>query len=257
MLSAGLDVGAENIKAAIMDDHRLVSFAAVPCGWDTGAAAAEALDAALRRAGIGRDDLKGIGATGMGRETVKFATRSCTEAAASGRGVSVFYPAARTVIDIGAEQSQAFTCDAAGRVLEYTRNDQCAAGAGAFLEAMAAVLELDVSALSDTAAQATGDVKLNATCAIFAESEVVSLLSEGTGYADVARAVCHAIAGRAATLLRTVMAAPDIVFIGGVARIPCVVEALSEKAGFPLTVPDEPRALTAAGAALLAQEAAS
>lgn len=254
MPGAGLDVGAANIKAVIIDDDRAVSFATVPCGWNTNDDTGDALEKALRGAGFTRDTLSFIGVTGMGRDVIDYATFTATDSACSARGVIRLFPDAKTIIDIGAEHTQVFTCSPEGRVLDYFQNDQCAAGAGAFIEDMASVLGTDVDGLNDLAVRATGEVVLNSTCAIFAESEVISLLSEGTPATNVALAVCNAISSRVHTLSRNIRDTGNTVLIGGVARIHPVVSALEKLLGHAIYIPEEPRSVTALGVALMAQE---
>ena len=165
----------------------------------------------------------------------------------------MLFPGARTVIDIGAEQSQALNCDYRGKVLKYARNDSCAAGAGAFLSEMASILELDLGELSNQALNSNSNVKLNNTCTIFAESEVISLINEGTDKADIAQAVCDAIAARTVSLMHNIDIEEDLVFIGGVARIKAIATLLTSKLGLCVLVPEEPGLASAIGAALSAQ----
>lgn len=254
MPGAGLDIGAANTKAAVIDGTRMLSFSSVPSGWDTRASADNALEQALSAIGLSRDALTSIGATGMGRNNIDFSSFTAIDSSCSARGAIQVLPSAGTIIDIGAEQTQVFTCSPEGRVLDYFRNDQCAAGAGAFLEDMASVLGTDVDGLNTLAEQATENIVLDSTCAIFAESEVISLLSEGTRAADIAQAVCNAIASRVYTLVRNIRETGDIALIGGVAGIRAVVSALEKQLGRTIFLPEEPRAVSALGVALMAQE---
>jgi predicted CoA-substrate-specific enzyme activase len=141
-------------------------------------------------------------------------------------------------------------------VLDYVRNDSCAAGAGVFVEEMAAALEKRIDEISSLAFRSKQDISLNSTCTIFAESEVISLINEGIPEENIARAICDAIAARIASLLKGLSAVDNLLFIGGVARNQCVVDLLGKKLGRNITIPTEPAILTAVGAALIAQDAA-
>ncbi|MFC1920354.1 acyl-CoA dehydratase activase [Chloroflexota bacterium] len=255
MLSAGIDIGAENIKLAIIKDDRLLAHITVPSGWDTKASIQQAFDEVTGETGLDRKEFKLLGATGMGRETIESATVYNTDSTCSARGITWLIPSARTVIDIGAEQSQVFSCDAAGKVQEFTRNENCAAGAGAFIEETATALELGIADIGDLSLTSKKDISLNSTCAIFAESEVISLINEGIDKTDIARAICNAIAGKAVSLLKSINVQKDVIFIGGVARNTGVVDSLRKSLNMDILIPEEPEIVTAVGAALLAQQA--
>ena len=253
MLIAGIDIGAENTKVAVIEDDRLLAYSVVPSGWDTQASLQRAFNEAVEKAGVNPEAITNVGATGMGGKNIALATVYATDSTCSARGTLWLYPSARTVIDIGAEQSQAMTLDAKGTILQYVRNDQCAAGAGAFITAMASVLELRAADISQAALLSENKLTINSTCTIFAESEVISLINEGTHKNDIARAVCDAIAGKAASLLQELKIEKDIIFIGGVAGNAGIAGFLQNKIGLDIIVPEEPRIITAIGAALAAR----
>lgn len=252
MLSAGIDIGAENVKLVVLDDNQLMANSIVPSGWDTKASLQRACDIVKEESGIDIKDIKHIGATGMGREIVTFATASATDSTCSARGSTWLFPDVRTVIDVGAEQSQVFTCNSAGKVLEFMRNENCAAGAGAFIEETATALEMDITDIGSLALTSKDKITLNSTCTIFAESEVISLINEGIDKTDIARAICNAIAGKVASLMHGLSVEKDILFIGGVARNAGVVSSLRNLLNVEIIVPKEPCIVTAVGAALLA-----
>lgn len=253
MLSAGIDVGAENTKVAIIEGKRLLACSAVPSGWDTQASVQHAFNEAAEKAGINQKTITSIGATGMGGKNIGFNAVYATDATCSAKGARWLYPSARTVIDIGAEQSQAMTIDDKGNILRYVRNDQCAAGAGAFITEMASVLELSIDDLARASLLSENKLTINSTCTIFAESEVISLVNESHYKNDIARAVCDAIAGRAASLVQELKIEKDIIFIGGVARNVSIAGLLRDKIGLDIIVPEEPRLVSAIGAALAAR----
>jgi predicted CoA-substrate-specific enzyme activase len=252
MLIAGIDAGAENTKVAIIGDDRLLACSVVPGGWDTQASLQHAFNEAVEKALVNPEKITSIGATGMGGKNIGLNAIYTADSTCSAKGALWLYPGARTVIDIGAEQSQAMTLDDMGNILQYVRNDQCAAGVGAFITEMASVLELNVADIAGAALLSDNRLTLNSTCTIFAESEVISLINEGSHKNDIARAVCDAIAGKAASLLQELKIKNSIIFIGGVARNASIVGALKDKIGQDIIVPDKPSVVTAIGAALAA-----
>jgi benzoyl-CoA reductase subunit D len=255
MLSAGIDVGAENIKLAIMDGSLLLAHTTVRGGWDTKASLQRAFDELAGRSAVDVNKIKFIGATGMGKESVSCATLRATDSTCSAKGSIWLLPSTRTVIDMGAEKSHVFKCDATGAVLQFARNEHCAAGAGAFIEEVASALELETRDIGRLALTSTKRITLNSTCAIFAESEVISLINEGAERADIARAICDVLASKTASLLQSVGMERDIIFIGGVARNIGVVNSMRSRLNQDIIAPQEPEIVTAIGAALLAQTA--
>ncbi|UCD09311.1 MAG: hypothetical protein JSU79_01320 [Dehalococcoidales bacterium] len=254
MLIAGIDIGAENVKLVILDDNRLIANSIVPSGWDTKASLQQACEVVKEKSGIDIKDIKLIGATGMGREIVTSATISATDSTCSARGATWLIPDVRTVIDVGAEQSKVFTCNSVGKVLEFMRNENCAAGAGAFIEETATALEMNITDIGSLALTSRNEITLNSTCAIFAESEVISLINEGIDKTDIARAICSAIAGKVASLMHGINVKKDIMFIGGVARNEGVVSSLRNMLNMEIIVPEESCIITAIGAARLSGE---
>jgi predicted CoA-substrate-specific enzyme activase len=223
---AGIDCGAISTKAAIVAGGRILGTAAVPSGLDPFVSAQTALTAALFQSGLTQGELTRIAATGAGRAAVAFAERQVTEVTADARGSVFLNPAARTVLDIGAEEARAIRCDASGRALDFALNEKCAAGTGTFLESMARALRVSLDELSTLSLQSSRMVAMNAQCAVFAESEVVSLLHANTPLSSIAGAIFAAIASRAVALARRVGIAPTLVLAGGLALNPGFVAAL-------------------------------
>lgn len=249
MLSAGIDIGAETTKVVVVDDKQVLAFNIVPSGWDTPSSVRTAFNQALKESRVEEKSITCIGTTGMGGKNTGLEAQYFTDSICNAKGAFWSFPRARTVIDIGAEQSQAMTLDSEGRIIQYARNDQCAAGAGAFITEMASILELSIGDISRAAFLSGNKTAINSTCTIFAESEVISLINEGCNKNDVARAVCNAIAIKAASLLQELKIETDIIFIGGVAQNMIVANSLKSKIGQEIIVPNEPRIITAVGAA--------
>jgi predicted CoA-substrate-specific enzyme activase len=256
MITAGVDVGAKTIKVVVVDGESVRARAIAPGGLDTRAALAHVFDEALAGAGIGRDDLACVVATGAGRKLVEGADDLVTEVSAAARGATFLLPTARTVIDVGAEEGRAVRCTENGKVDDFAVNEKCAAGAGTFTEAMARALEVDVEELGRMALRSTAAVPMNAQCTVFAESEVVSLLHAKTPKEDISRAVHDAIASRITSMVRKVGFAKDVVLVGGVAKNPGFADAMRRGLETDVVVADEPEFVGALGAALVAGDRA-
>lgn len=257
LIVAGLDAGAKNVHAVLVREGRPVAWTEKPSGFDHHLS----LDAALRElaaiAGVKREDIALVAATGTGRKTVDFATLRPTEVAADARGAVYLYPGARLVIDVGADEARAIRLDDGGRVVDFAINDKCAAGAGAFVEAMSRALEMSLDQFARVSLESTERISMNAQCTVFAESEVVSLIHANARPADIARAVHEAMASRISPLARRVGVEEPVVLGGAVALNVGFVQAFSQAlGGINIYVPLYAEYLGALGAALLAWKAA-
>jgi len=206
MITAGVDIGAKNVKVILAEDGKVLAKGLVPAGIDTAAATQQALDEALTAAGGGlsKDGIDGFMATGTGRKECPFTEREITEVGAAAKGGVHILKSARTVVDVGAEEGRTVRCDERGKVIDFAYNEKCAAGAGAFAEGMARALEVPLEELGPLSLKSRRAVQMNAQCAVFAESEVVTLIHAKTPREDIARAVMDAIASRIISMIRKV-----------------------------------------------------
>ena len=261
MISAGIDMGARTIKLVLLETSDggqpriLGRHMMFPDELDMDAAADRAYADGLQAAGLGADQVCRVVATGAARKQVRFAAADVTEVSSGARGAVFLFPAARTVIDVGAEEGRGIKANAAGRVVDFAGNEKCAAGAGAFAESMARALQLSLADFGAASLRSTQAIPMNAQCTVFAESEVVSLIHASTPREDIARAVLDAVASRVCAMVRRVGIEEDVVLIGGMVHNPGFVRALQEALGVgQLHLPEMPEYVSALGAALVAAE---
>lgn len=256
MITGGIDLGARTVKVVLMEGSNILAKAIAITGFEQKQSAEEALNAALKKAGLSRKDVASLVSTGVGRkvclEPPISANREVTEVTAAAMGAVFVHPAARTVIDVGAEEGRAVRCDEKGSVRDFVINERCAAGAGTFVEAMARALEVSIEDMGPLALKSTRTIPMNAQCTIFAESEVVTLIHEQTPKEDIAKAIVDAMAARIASMVRRVGIEKDVVLIGGVAKNVGFVEALKRELATDIVVPPDPEYVGALGAALIA-----
>jgi len=131
-------------------------------------------------------------------------------------------------------------------------NDKCAAGTGRFLEAMSNILGKPIEELSRLHFKSSKPIKISSTCTVFAESEVISHISQGSAIEDVIAGLHQAIAERMYNMSSRIGFEKDVAFTGGVAKNQGFVDALSNKIGSTPTLPQEPQIICAFGAALAA-----
>jgi benzoyl-CoA reductase subunit D len=256
MISAGIDCGARNTKTVILKDGEIIGKGILLTGFDQEKAVNGSVDAALKDAGISRDDVEKWGGTGSGKKAIKGAIE-VNDIEAMARGGKFFFPNGRTVTDVGAEEGRAVKIDEKGNVLDFAVNEKCAAGAGVFIEAMSRALEVTLEEMGPLSIKSDKSIPMNAQCVIFAESEVVGLIHAKTEKSDISRAIHDAMASRIVSMIRRIGVKEDIVMMGGVGYNPGFKDAMLRELDVKeIYIPEKPEYGMAAGAAVVAAEEA-
>lgn len=251
--AAGVDVGSTQTKAVVIDEQgRIVARALTDTGANVVRAAENAFQEALRTGGLEEREVEFVVGTGYGRYKVTFGNAQVTEISCHGRGAVQLFPATRTVLDMGGQDTKAIRVSPAGEIVDFCMNDKCAAGTGRFLAAAANALELPLADLGPVALRGERPVKISTTCTVFAESEVLSWLGKGKKIEDILLGVHQSIATRSVALLRRVGIEAEVTFTGGVARNQAMIKSLTERLGCQLNVSEESHYMGAVGAALFA-----
>ncbi|AET67364.1 CoA-substrate-specific enzyme activase, putative [Desulfosporosinus orientis DSM 765] len=249
----GVDIGSLTVKVVLInEDLEIIGYKKTKGGYSSRAIALSLQDQLLSESGLNPEDVRTV-ATGYGRVTFP-ADREVSEITCQAKGISHLFPAVRTVIDIGGQDSKVIKLFVNGKVADFTMNDKCAAGTGRFLEVMASALEVEWQEIGGLVSLSQSPTKISSFCTVFAESEIISQVSAGESKPNILAGVCDSVASRVASMTRRTGLEPDIAFTGGVAHNAGVIEALSKQLGFPLFIPQEPVITAALGAALLAKE---
>ena len=256
MITAGIDIGHQSVNAVILDNQQIVSHASRVIAGEVDAAARTVFDGILDQADMSPDRIQRLFATGVGREKVTFADGNHTEMLSHVQGAHRLFPAARTVIDMGAEGSRILRCDRRGNLTNFVMNDKCASGAGVFLETVAEMMQITLSDMGPLSLDSTNKVVLTTTCAVFAESEIVAEVHRGSAKEDILAGVHASIAARLAAVTKRIDLKAELVFTGGVALNIGVVRALEKQLERDIQVPENPEIVGALGAAILAGNAA-
>jgi benzoyl-CoA reductase subunit D len=255
MITAGIDSGAKNTKTVIIKDGEVIGKGLVLTGFDQEKAAEDSMAIAIQAAGIARNDIRRICGTGSGKNAVKIADDDANDIKAMSKGAIFFFPNARTVADVGAEDGRAAKIDEQGNPVDFAINEKCAAGAGAFIETMARALEVTIEEMGPLSLQSDKKIPMNAQCVVFAESEVVALIHARAEKHDISRAIHDAMASRIASMIRQIGINKDVAMIGGMGYNPGFVAAiLRELKVEKVYIPDEPEYGAAVGAAVVAAE---
>lgn len=259
MIIAGCDIGSLTAKAVIMENSKILSQAVMRAKTRPADSAEEVMQMALDKANLTMEDIGYVVGTGYGREQIPFVDQVESEISCHAKGAWHIMPSVRMVIDIGGQDAKATRMDDNGNVARYIYNDKCASGTGRFLEVMADALEVPLEELGSRAAKSTEKLSISNQCVIFAETEVISLVNEGKEIADILNALHHSLAGRVASLAKSIEVAEDVVMTGGVAKNSGVFNALSKILNVEIKSLEgmDPQIMGALGAALYALEKTS
>jgi (R)-2-hydroxyacyl-CoA dehydratese activating ATPase len=249
---AGVDIGSTMTKVVIYSD-RMVASLIGPTGPEHRKLANKVMEEALQKAGIVFGDVSYIVATGYGRINVPFADRQVTEITCHAKGLASLLPTARTIVDIGGQDSKGIKIKN-GKVVSFVMNDKCAAGTGRFMEIIADTLGVALNDLGEISRMAQKPAEIANTCTVFAEGEVISKLANGESVPNLVAGIHEAIATRVYALVAKLKIEPDVAITGGGAKNSGLVRALEAKFRLPVLVPPEPLLTGALGAALIGKE---
>ncbi len=248
----GIDAGSYSTKAVLLGDGEILAYSTVVAGMGSVSDASRAaLAEAMTSAGIARSDVSRFVVTGSAGRFVSLGGEGALEVACMARGVAFHKHTIRNVLDVGAEHCVAVQC-LDGQALTVARTDACAAGAGIFLQVVAELLELPLEEMGRMALESEEAVEIVSRCAVFAESEIISLLHAGTSPEAVLRGVYQGLALRLHPLLLQTGLRGEVALIGGGAQDVGLVAAVEERLGAPVFIPPGPSTVTALGAALIA-----
>ena len=225
------------------------------CGEGAEATAKVAMEEVIKKSGMSPADWYVV-ATGVGCKAVTFSQQQKAITTCLARGVHLLFPTARMVVDLGAETSTVLKINDRGRVTDWVGQDKCAAGTGVFLQAMAKLMQISLSEMAEYSLQARNKADISGTCAVFAESEVISHIHRvpPTPKEEIIAGIHASMVSRMMGLLKRLGIEKEVAVVGGVARNKGLVDIMEKEIGFKLLVPDNPEMVAALGAAILAKE---
>jgi predicted CoA-substrate-specific enzyme activase len=243
----GIDIGSRYIKYVLLNGDQIIEFQKKETGHNP-------LSVCKELFAFARPEK--LVATGYGRALLEIYdnVKTITEIKAVARGAKEIFPRSRTIIDIGGQDMKVVSLNKDGTVTNFEMNDRCAAGTGRFLEIMAKALGYDLENFGDYCNNENGTVKINSLCTVFAESEVISLITKGEKREVIAHALHESIVSRVISLIKRVEVRDDIVFAGGCAKNSCLKRMLEERLQREIYVHNNPYIHAAHGAALYAME---
>lgn len=254
MITVGIDIGSITTKAAVIKDNQIVAVRVNMTGYNAKKAGEEVYANILTEINLPADQVDRIVATGYGRNSVAFAHKTVTEITCHATGAYFLHPSIKGIIDIGGQDSKAIVIDDKGRVKDFAMNDKCAAGTGRFLEVMARAMEVDLDAFGKLSLEADNAATISSLCTVFAESEVISLISKGEKRSNIIAGIHESVASRVLAMGNRIGIATPIMMTGGVAKNIGVVHALEQKLKTEISVSENAQVNGAIGAALIAAQ---
>lgn len=255
---AGCDIGSTTGKTVILNDAgKVVTSAIIPSTIDPEVTAKEVLAQAIQQLSEITDmkELNFIVGTGYGRIELSFAHKNISEITCHAVGAHYVDPLIRTVIDIGGQDCKAIALGEDGKVIDFVMNDKCAAGTGRFFEAISRAFQMNLKDFSQLSLDSTKPIPISSQCSVFAESEVISLISQRRKPADIAAGVQLSVAKRLLTLARRIGIRERLTVTGGCAKNFGLIKALKE--GINIEVVElsfDAQIIGALGAAILARK---
>lgn len=254
VLVLGIDIGSAASKGVILSDRGTLGSFECPSGGDFKLTAEKIRKESLSQTGIAAGDISRTVATGYGSKLVTFADEVKPDIVCHGKGVSSLLPSVRTVIDVGDLYTRVFRTDGQGSVHNFLMSGKCAGGSGRILQIIAKVLQMKVEEIGEMSLKSKKRVEFNTGCAVFAESEAISRLSQEVKKEDLLAGIHRALAAQINNLAERIGVEQDVAMVGGGARDGGLVQALREIRGHDIMVPSEPHLTAALGAALIAME---
>lgn len=255
----GVDIGSATTKLVVINEGKMIGYRIMPTGVQCEETAQDTLTALLKELNLDRQHIKGITSTGYGRRLIRFADNTISEITANVRGAVWLMcqneEKVRTVINIGGQDSKVIAVDEDGMTKNFTMNDKCAAGTGRFLETVTRILEINVTDLGELSLSAGVPIKINSTCAVFAESEIISLVARKKNKSEIIAGAHCSIARRIARMVKSVGLIDIVFFDGGPALNKGLVKVLEDELATDIYVPSTPQITVALGAALTASGA--
>lgn len=257
----GCDAGSTYTKCVIIDENGKIAAAVTKRSRiNPVLSAKDALDEAVSQVnGLNSaEELTYLIGTGYGRNKVPFADENISEISCHAMGVHVTDPSVKAIIDIGGQDVKGIAIDTDGTVLNFAMNDKCAAGTGRFFESMARAFEMSLDEFSNLSLTAKNVIPITAQCAVFAESEVISLVGEGKPMEEIAAGIQLSVAKRCFVMAKKAGATDSVTLTGGCAKNEGLKKAIEKVLKINVVdLPTDPQLMGALGAAEYARQKGS
>lgn len=242
-ISAGIDIGSRTIKLAFFDGEKVINSYILDNNYNI----KEITEKLLKS-----NSYDSIMATGYGRSLLEVESNipTITEIKAFACGCEMEFPGKKTILDIGGQDTKIIKVNEKGKVIKFEMNDRCAAGTGKFFEVMAKTLNYDISDFSNIQ-ESSNPLKINSMCTVFAESEVITMLSRGEKREDIVYALHKSIVKRIIPKVMSIKGDDILIFCGGCAHNKLLRNLIEKEINQKIFVPENPQLIGAIGASIL------
>lgn len=251
MITAGIDIGSAAIKAVFVESGTILWSRTQPSTAFSAGICTQLFKDGLSELSLREQDVDGIATTGYGKSLFGMSGKKVNEITANALGAHVASRSkARTVINIGGQDIKIIKLDDNGKVMDFKMNDKCAAGTGRFFEMSERILDIPLNEFGRRSRQSLAPAVINSTCAVFAETELVSLLSSGNDTGDIIAGIHLSIANRIGSLSAALDMEDEIFFDGGPALNEGLHQSLMDELQRDIMVLPNPQFTVAYGAAI-------
>ncbi|MDX9787883.1 MAG: acyl-CoA dehydratase activase [Desulfobacterales bacterium] len=251
MINLGVDIGSETLKAVIINNDTIISDVVIQSSDKAEVGYRKLIDQTLLKASLRVEDIDNEVFTGREKQSISFIRKSYSEPICHARGVKFLFPEARTILITGAHGSTAVSLGEGNKIKNFISSDKCAGATGMFLSPISKILQIPLQDFDAHAKKANQKVSISNACAVFAESEVISLIHSRISKEDIVAGIIDAISERLAGLFKRIKVNDQVVMTGGLARMQSLVQSMESKLGCRILVPGNPLITGALGAALL------
>lgn len=250
--SVGVDIGSTAVKLVFVDEREIIWSKSVPTVPGQEKLVDALIDQGMRELNLEEREMKKLAVTGYGRKLISRADRIVDEISANALGAFVLSgEKARTIINIGGQDMKIIFLSDEGKVADFKMNDKCAAGTGRFFQMAATILDTPLSDFSDLSSKAESPIPINSICAVFAESEIVSLLADNIAKERIINGLHESVARRVGNLIGNMEIEESVYVDGGPAVNQELVDAIGEELLYDVEVLRNPQFTVAYGAALM------
>jgi (R)-2-hydroxyacyl-CoA dehydratese activating ATPase len=251
-LKIGVDIGSTAVKMVFIKEDEVIwenVSATVP---GQGKLVETMISQGLDTLSLERSCIEKIYATGYGRKLIADTDSVVDEISANACGAFLLSGRkAHTIINIGGQDVKIIRISSEGKVTDFKMNDKCAAGTGRFFEMAARIIDTPLSEFGDLSLNAGSSVSINSTCAVFAESEIVSLLADGRNKEQIVKGLHESVAKRIVNMIGSMDLGEYIFIDGGPAMNPGLVECIENELLSDVHVLPSPQFTVAYGAAMI------
>lgn len=260
-LRLGIDVGSTTVKLAVydIDEGRLLYHVYRRHNARQSETVISLLKEARDRF---PDDSFRMAVCGSGGRTAAEAIgiHYIQEVVANAAAIQKLYPQTRTAIELGGQDAKVifFRYDDALKQLtasDMRMNGSCAGGTGAFLDEMAALLNIGSDELNALASKGSHVYEISGRCGVFAKTDIQPLLIQGAERADIALSVFHAVAKQTiGGLSQGLELTAPVIFEGGPLTFnDRLIGIFAERLGLKdddIIIPEHPETIVALGTAI-------